>query len=217
MSGGGVRVVVVDDEALMRSGIALILGAASGISVVGTAASPSAVALIQEKRPDVVLLDIRMPPPDGLTILSLLMETDAPPIVAMLTTFDTSDLVLEALHCGASGFFLKDTAPELLAAHVRALADGGLILAPGLDRSRLFRTADEDARTKRVMALGARDRTILKAIARGASNQQIAAETHLTLGTVKDAVSRIFTFLDVPSRVEAAVLADRAGLGPDRA
>lgn len=215
MSDADVTVVIIDDEGLVRSGLSLILNASPGITVVGAASSATAVALIEAEKPDVVLLDIRMPAPDGLTILRQVMASDRPPIVAMLTTFDTSDLVLEALHRGASGFLLKDTDPELLARHVLTLADGGLLLAPQLKQKRLFRAQEEDPRAAAVATLDARETTILVEIAKGHSNAEIAAETGLPLGTVKDAVSRVLAVLGVSSRVEAAILADRVGLGPD--
>ncbi|AWF96906.1 DNA-binding response regulator [Clavibacter michiganensis subsp. insidiosus] len=135
-------VVVVDDEALVRSGIAMVLGASPRIAVRAAVSSDTAVATVREHAPDVVLLDIRMPAPDGLAILAELMAEPRPPAVAMLTTFDTDDQVLEALHRGASGFLLKDTDPEQLARHVLTLASGGIVLAPGL---RPGRKADVDA------------------------------------------------------------------------
>lgn len=212
MTDSPVTVVVVDDEGLVRSGIALVLGASPGIAVAAAVSSPAALDAIREHAPDVVLLDIRMPEPDGLTILSRLMDEPSPPIVAMLTTFDTDDQVLEALHRGASGFLLKDTDPEQLARHVLTLASGGVVLAPGLRRDRLFRSADDGSQVALVARLSEREVTVLGALARGLSNTEIGVECGLTLGTVKDTVSSIITTLGVGSRVEAAVVADRAGL-----
>ncbi len=163
-----------------------------------------------------VLLDIRMPAPDGLAILAELMAEPRPPAVAMLTTFDTDDQVLEALHRGASGFLLKDTDPEQLARHVLTLASGGIVLAPGLRPGRLFRSLEDDAARARVARLGDRETIVLKALARGLSNAEIVAECGLTLGTVKETVSSIVQALGVGTRVEAAVVADRAGLVPRR-
>jgi DNA-binding NarL/FixJ family response regulator len=134
----------------------------------------------------------------------------------MLTTFDTDDQVLEALHRGASGFLLKDTDPEQLARHVLTLASGGIVLAPGLRPGRLFRSVEDDGARARVDRLGDREVTVLKALARGLSNAEIGAECGLTLGTVKETVSSIVQALGVGSRVEAAVVADRAGLVPRR-
>lgn len=209
-----VTVVVVDDEALVRSGIALVLEASPRITVSAAVSSATAVETVRELTPDVVLLDIRMPAPDGLTILAALMAEPQPPAVAMLTTFDTDDQVLEALHRGASGFLLKDTDPEQLARHVLTLASGGIVLAPGLQPGRLFRSREDDAERTRVAALNEREITVLRALARGLSNAEIGAECGLTLGTVKETVSSVVTALGVGSRVEAAIVADRAGLVP---
>jgi DNA-binding NarL/FixJ family response regulator len=214
MTDTPVSVVVVDDEGLVRSGIALVLGASPGITVLAAVASPVAVETVRELAPDVVLLDIRMPEPDGLTILSELMADAAPPVVAMLTTFDTDDQVLEALHRGASGFLLKDTDPEQLARHVLTLAAGGVVLAPGLRRERLFRSAEDEAQVALVARLSERETVVLRALARGLSNTEIGTECGLTLGTVKDTVSSVVAALGVGSRVEAAIVADRAGLVP---
>ncbi|MDQ0744784.1 DNA-binding NarL/FixJ family response regulator [Clavibacter sp. B3I6] len=211
-----VTVVVVDDESLVRSGIAMVLGVSPRIEVRAAVSSDTAVATVREHAPDVVLLDIRMPAPDGLMILAELMAEPRPPAVAMLTTFDTDDQVLEALHRGASGFLLKDTDPEQLARHVLTLASGGIVLAPGLRPGRLFRSLEDDAERERVARLGDREVTVLRALARGLSNAEIGAECGLTLGTVKETVSSIVQALGVGSRVEAAVVADRAGLVPRR-
>ena len=215
-TGPVVTVVVVDDESLVRSGIAMVLGASPRIAVRAAVSSDTAVATVREHAPDVVLLDIRMPAPDGLMILAELMAEPRPPAVAMLTTFDTDDQVLEALHRGASGFLLKDTDPEQLARHVLTLASGGIVLAPGLRPGRLFRSLEDDAERARVARLGDRETIVLKALARGLSNAEIVAECGLTLGTVKETVSSIVQALGVGSRVEAAVVADRAGLVPRR-
>lgn len=126
-----IRVVVVDDEALVRSGFGLILGASEDIEVVATASGGEAVGTVRRERPDVVLLDIRMPDVDGLTVLRELRTMPDAPVVAMLTTFDADEYILTALHCGAAGFLLKDTEPEQLAHLVRTLAAGGVVLSPG--------------------------------------------------------------------------------------
>ncbi|WDD26898.1 response regulator transcription factor [Clavibacter michiganensis subsp. michiganensis] len=194
----------------------MVLGASPRIAVRAAVSSDTAVATVREHAPDVVLLDIRMPAPDGLAILAELMAEPRPPAVAMLTTFDTDDQVLEALHRGASGFLLKDTDPEQLARHVLTLASGGIVLAPGLRPGRLFRSLEDDAARARVARLGDRETIVLKALARGLSNAEIVAECGLTLGTVKETVSSIVQALGVGTRVEAAVVADRAGLVPRR-
>ncbi|MDQ0743023.1 DNA-binding NarL/FixJ family response regulator [Clavibacter sp. B3I6] len=209
-----IRVVVVDDESLVRSGISLVLDSSPRITVSAAVSSGTAIDTIREHAPDVVLLDIRMPDPDGLTILRDLMAEPAPPAVAMLTTFGPDETVLEALHRGASGFLLKDTDPEQLVRHVLTLAAGGLVLAPGLRPGRLFRSPDDSAQAASVADLTEREAAVLGALARGLSNAEIGAECGLRLGTVKETVSSVISALGVGSRVEAAIVAARAGLVP---
>ncbi len=132
-----IRVVVVDDEALVRSGFRMILNACDGIEVVATPEGAQAAEVIRRERPDVVLLDIRMPDVDGLTVLRQIQELPAQPHVAMLTTFDTDEYILTALRSGASGFLLKDTEPEQLAQLVRTLAAGGVVMSPKASRALL--------------------------------------------------------------------------------
>jgi DNA-binding NarL/FixJ family response regulator len=211
-----IRVVVVDDEALVRSGFGLILGASEDIEVAATASGGDAVETVRRERPDVVLLDIRMPDVDGLTVLRELRTMPDAPVVAMLTTFDADEYILTALHSGAAGFLLKDTEPEQLAHLVRTLAAGGVVLSPKASRTLLRghlgkeAAVDEDA--ARVRLLTARERDVLVLVAGGLSNADIGARIHLGAGTVKDHVSAILTKLRVTSRVQAALLAQRAGL-----
>ncbi|GAA3046468.1 response regulator transcription factor [Streptomyces roseofulvus] len=211
-----VRVVVVDDEALVRSGFEMILNAADGIEVVATAQGAQAADVIRRERPDVVLLDIRMPDVDGLTVLRQLQELPDPPHVAMLTTFDTDEYVLTALRSGASGFLLKDSEPEQLAQLVRTLAAGGVVMSPKASRALLRghpgAGAPPDADVARVGLLSDRERDVLVLVAEGLSNADIGTRIHLSAGTVKDHVSSILTKLRVSSRVQAALLAERAGL-----
>lgn len=211
-----IRVVVVDDEALVRSGFELILNASDGIQVVATAQGAQAADLIQREQPDVVLLDIRMPDVDGLTVLREIQTLPEPPTVAMLTTFDTDEYIVTALRSGAAGFLLKDTEPEQLAHLVRTLAAGGVVLSPKASRA-LLRShpgsgAPQDADVARVNLLSDRERDVLVLIAEGLSNADIGTRLHLSAGTVKDHVSSIPTKLRVSSRVQAALLAERAGL-----
>ncbi|WP_416968984.1 response regulator [Streptomyces sp. 4F14] len=209
-----IRVMVVDDEALVRSGFRLILNAAEDIEVVATATGAEAVATVRRERPDVVLLDIRMPDVDGLTVLGQVRALPEPPVVAMLTTFDADDYVVTALKSGAAGFLLKDTEPDQLAQLVRTLAAGGVVMSPKASyavwRGRPAAGADEDA--GRVGLLSEREREVLVLVAEGLSNAEIGARIHLSAGTVKDHVSAILTKLRVGSRVQAALLAQRAGL-----
>ncbi|MBL1078624.1 response regulator transcription factor [Nocardia sp. 2] len=212
-----IRVLVVDDEALVRSGFELILNAAADIEVVATATGSAALDAVERTRPDVVLLDIRMPDIDGLTILRHIREMADPPVVAMLTTFDTDDYILSALRSGAAGFVLKDTEPEQLAQLTRTLAAGGVVLSPKVSAA-LLRTVEPsaaaaiDAEVAHVRRLSDRERAVLVLLAEGLPNAEIGQRLHLSVGTVKDHVSAIFTKLRVTSRVQAALLAQRAGL-----
>jgi len=214
-----IRVVVVDDEALVRSGFELILNASDGIQVVATAQGAQAVDAVRRERPDVVLLDVRMPDVDGLTVLREIQTLPEPPTVAMLTTFDTDEYILTALRSGAAGFLLKDTEPEQLAQLVRTLPAGGVVMSPKASRALLrgHPGADtaQDADVARVNLLSDRERDVLVLIAEGLSNADIGARIHLSAGTVKDHVSSILTKLRVSSRVQAALLAERAGLLSD--
>jgi DNA-binding NarL/FixJ family response regulator len=210
-----IRVVVVDDEALVRSGFELILRAAGDIDVIATATGAQAVREITACKPDVVLLDIRMPDVDGLTILRQVRAMPDPPVVAMLTTFDSDEYIAAALRSGAAGFLLKDTDPEQLAQLVRTLASGGVVLSPKVTRSVVDSYLDAGASSEavgRVAQLTDRERDVLVLIAEGLSNADIGARVHLSVGTIKDHVSAILTKLRVGSRVQAALLAQRAGL-----
>jgi DNA-binding NarL/FixJ family response regulator len=178
------------------------------------------VETVRRERPDVVLLDIRMPDVDGLTVLRELRTMPDAPVVAMLTTFDADEYILTALHSGAAGFLLKDTEPEQLAHLVRTLAAGGVVLSPKASRTLLHShpgtEAAVDEEAGRVRLLTARERDVLVLVAEGLSNADIGARIHLSAGTVKDHVSAIFTKLRVTSRVQAALLAQRAGLLDER-
>ncbi|MET8978392.1 response regulator transcription factor [Streptomyces sp. NPDC004539] len=210
-----IRVMVVDDEALVRSGFQLILNAAEDIEVVATATGGEAVAAVRDTRPDVVLLDIRMPDVDGLTVLGQVRALPEPPVVAMLTTFDADDYVVTALKSGAAGFLLKDTEPDQLAQLVRTLAAGGVVMSPKASHA-VWRgrpgTGAGDEEAGRVGLLSEREREVLVLVAEGLSNAEIGTRIHLSAGTVKDHVSAILTKLRVGSRVQAALLAQRAGL-----
>jgi DNA-binding NarL/FixJ family response regulator len=208
-----IRVVVVDDEALVRSGIGLILSAAGDIDVVATANGGDAMWEISLHRPDVVLLDIRMPEVDGLTILNEVRTMQDPPAVAMLTTFDTDDYIAAALQAGAAGFLLKDTHPEQLARAVRALAGGAVVLAPSAARLVLDGAGEPRAEAAaKIGRLSERERYVLKLVAEGVSNDDIAARLALSASAVTEQVSAIQSKLMVQSRVQAALLAQAAGL-----
>lgn len=210
-----VRVLIVDDEALVRSGLRLILESAPDIDVVAACEGRDAIDQSLAHRPDVVLLDIRMPDVDGLTILAELRRQQRPPIVAMLTTFDADEHVTAALRAGATGFLLKDTEPEQLVHSVRALASGGSVLSPSVTRTVIGGYVDggvDESAARRLDALTERERAVLVLLADGLSNAEIAATLFLGVATVKDYVSTVLTKLGASNRVQAAVLAHRAGI-----
>ncbi|MER6499936.1 response regulator transcription factor [Streptomyces sp. NPDC001455] len=213
-----IRAMVVDD-ALVRSGFRLILNAADDIEVVATTAGAEAVDVARRETPDVVLLDIRMPDVDGLTVLGRLRALPEPPVVAMLTTFDADEYVLTALRSGAAGFLLKDTEPDQLAQLVRTLAVGGVVMSPKASRavwqSHPGAAAADQGEAGRVGRLSDRESEVLVLVAQGLSNGEIGGRIHLSAGTVKDHVSAILAKLRVTSRLQAALLAQRAGLLDD--
>lgn len=210
-----IRVLVVDDEALIRTGFTHILNASDDIEVVGAVPGSRAVRTAEEVRPDVVLLDIRMPDVDGLTVLADLCILPNPPVVAMLTTFGMDEYVATALRSGAAGFLLKDTNPEQLADLVRTLAEGGVVLSPKVTRTVVdgyLGNEPSEPAARAVARLTDRERAVLVLVAEGLSNSDIGGRMHLSIGTVKEHVSSILTKLRVGSRVQAALLAERAGL-----
>ncbi|MFC8094852.1 response regulator [Streptomyces sp. NPDC057301] len=210
-----IRVLVVDDEALIRSGFTHILNASDDIEVVGAVPGSQAVGTAEAAGPDVVLLDIRMPDVDGLTVLADLCILPNPPVVAMLTTFGMDEYVATALRSGAAGFLLKDTNPEQLADLVRTLAEGGVVLSPKVTRTVVDGYLDNEPSepaARAVARLTDRERAVLVLVAEGLSNSGIGGRMHLSIGTVKEHVSSILTKLRVGSRVQAALLAERAGL-----
>jgi len=210
-----IRVVVVDDEVLVRAGFQLILSLAPDIEVVATADGPRALEVIATHHPDVVLLDIRMPGKDGLSILGDLQASADRPVVAMLTTFDSDEYIATALRNGAAGFLLKDTDPEQLAQLVRTLHGGGVVLSPTVSGMVVdgYLSANTDQADKSMVdLLTQREREVLVLVAGGLSNTEIAGRLFLSVGTVKDHVSAILAKLDVGSRVQAALFAQRTGL-----
>ncbi len=213
-----IRVVVVDDEALVRSGFELILGAAEDIEVVAAVDADEAVETIRRTRPDVVLLDIRMPGRSGLDVLAELRSDPVRPVVGILTTFDTDEYIARALRGGASGFLVKDTSPEHLAAMVRTLAAGGIVLSPQVSRTLVdgYAGAVDGEAVRRVALLTGRERDVLTRLPTGESNADIGRALHLSAATVKDHVSAILAKLAVSTRLEAALIAERARRGVER-
>ena len=217
-----IRVVVVDDQRLVRTGFAAILSTEDGIEVVGEAANgEEALALVDRTRPDVVLMDIRMPVMDGVEATTRLAgpKVARPTKVLILTTFDIDELVHNALQAGASGFLLKDAPPEELVRAIRVIAAGEALLAPSVTRRLLEtfagqRRANETSPVAReaVARLTDREREVLLHMARGLSNSEVATAMFLGETTVKTYVGRILSKLAARDRVQAVVTAFDAGL-----
>ncbi|MEU8230927.1 response regulator transcription factor [Actinoplanes sp. NPDC048967] len=211
------RVVVADDQALVRAGFRMIL-TADGIEVVAEATNGAeAVDAVRRHRPDVVLMDIRMPEMDGLAATrQILSGTGAAPRVIMLTTFDLDHYVYAALTAGASGFLLKDVTPEHLVNAVRLVRDGDAMLAPTITRRLVERFAQRDADVpvvhRDLSVLTPRELEVLGLLARGLSNSELAGRLHLSEATVKTHVARILAKLGLRDRVQAVVVAYRTGL-----
>jgi DNA-binding NarL/FixJ family response regulator len=219
MSDEPVRVLIVDDDPLVRAGLSMILGGTPALTVVGEAADGIEVAAaVAEVRPDVVLMDIRMPKMDGLTATERLRRTEGAPEVLVLTTFEADEYVLRALRAGASGFLLKDTPPAEIVQAVRRVAAGDPILSPRVTRRLIAHVADDgvDARRNRsrelLARLSERELEVAIAVGRGKSNAEIAAELFMSVATVKAHMTRMLTKLDLNNRVQVALLAQDAGL-----
>ncbi|WP_030608722.1 response regulator [Streptomyces sclerotialus] len=213
-----IRVLLADDEAMIRAGIRAILGAAEDIEVVAEASDGhEAVALTLQHRPDLCLVDIRMPRLDGLQAAAELQRVAPGTAVVMLTTFSEDEYIADALASGAAGFLLKSGDPRELIAGVHAVAEGGACLSPAVARrvisrfgsGRLGKQAGAQAR---IEGLTGREREVLALVGAGLSNAEIAGRLHVVEGTVKAYVSQILTRLDVKNRVQAAILAYEAGL-----
>ncbi|MFJ5230214.1 response regulator [Kitasatospora sp. NPDC088391] len=215
-----IRVLIVDDEVLVRSGLGLIVGSAPDLEVVGDCSGGQAEELTGALAPQVVLLDVRMPDLDGISVLRRLRALPDPPVVAMLTTFDTDEYIGTALRAGAAGFLLKDTAPEQLVHAVRVLAAGGSVLSPTVARTVISGYVDgggpDLAATALTCRLTGRELDVLALLGEGLSNSEIADRLFLGTGTVKDHISAILGKLGAANRVQAAVIAHRAGLVRDR-
>jgi DNA-binding NarL/FixJ family response regulator len=213
-----IRVVLADDQPLVRTGLRMILGAEEDLEIVGEAADGAeAVAVCAEVRPDVVLMDVRMPGMDGIDATRAVTAVDDPPRVLVLTTFDLDDVVYEALRAGASGFLLKDAPEERLTTAIRVVADGGSLFAPSVTRRLIeeFAGRATPPAPPRLDALTPREHEVLVLVARGLSNAEIGRELFVTENTVKTHVARVLTKLGLRDRVQAVVLAYESGLvGP---
>ena len=217
-----VRVVLIDDDPLVRAGLKLMLGGHEGVDIVGEGSDGSeAAALVAEHRPDVLLMDIRMPGKDGLTATEELMAQEDAPRVVILTTFDSDDSVLRALAAGAAGFLLKDTPPDRMLEAIKQVAAGEHTLSPSVV-SQVIAAATrhrgdprrEDARAD-LAALNAREKEVAIAIGRGMTNAEISARHYLSLATVKGVVTQIFDKLGLTNRVQVAIKVHDAGWADD--
>jgi DNA-binding NarL/FixJ family response regulator len=213
-----IRVLIVDDDALVRAGLSMVLAGAEDIVIVGEATDGNDVALaVSEHQPGVVLMDIRMPGMDGLAATELLRAQDDAPEVIVLTTFDADDYVLRALRAGASGFLLKHTPPADIVRAVRTVAAGEPILSPTITRRLIGHVTDDEIGDRRQHArerldrLTEREREVAIAIGLGKTNAEISRELYMSVATVKAHVSRVLEKLELNNRVQIALLAHDAG------
>jgi DNA-binding NarL/FixJ family response regulator len=212
-----IRVVVADDQGMVRTGFSILLNAQPDIEVVGEAVNgQDAVARVAELRPDVILMDVRMPVMDGLQATRQIAAGDGAPRVLVLTTFDLDDYVYEALRAGASGFLLKDASAGELAEAVRVVAAGDALLSPGVTRRLIAEFArlgaPRTAHRRNVEDLTERETEVLALVARGLSNAEIAAHLIVAEQTIKTHVSRILMKLALRDRAQAVVFAYESGL-----
>ena len=214
------RVLLADDDPLVRAGLALILGGSDVITVVAEAANgQQAVDAVQAGGIDVVLMDIRMPVLDGIAATSAVLALPDPPKVIVLTTFDADEYVVRALAAGANGFLLKDTPPAEIVAAIGKVVDGEPMLSPTITQQLIRQVTDaapgqqSDLEAQsRVKCLTDREREVAIAVGGGSSNAEIAAELHMSVATVKAHISRIFSKLDATNRVQVAIAMHDAGL-----
>jgi len=212
-----IRVVVVDDEPMVCAHLRTILGSAPDIEVVDEAHDGAAgVEAVVRSRPDVVLMDLRMPVLDGIAAIERIVKLSNPPIVVVLTTFDADQYVLRALRAGAAGFLVKSTPPEDLIGLVRVAAEGHTVLSPAAARRLIAASADSQRAAERarklVGSLTDREVEVLTGLGEGLSNAQIAARLYLSEATVKGYVSRMLDKLGLDNRTQAGLLAHDAGL-----
>jgi DNA-binding NarL/FixJ family response regulator len=212
-----VRVVVVDDEPMVCAHLRTILGSADDLEVVDQAHDGAAgVEAVLRSRPDVVLMDLRMPGTDGLTAIERIARLTEPPVVVVLTTFDADQYVLRALRAGAAGFLVKSTAPEELIRLVRVAADGHTVLSPAAARRLIAASTDALSSRERagdlIKSLTEREVEVLACLGEGLSNARIASRLYLSEATVKGYVSRMLEKLGCANRTQAGLIAHDAGL-----
>jgi DNA-binding NarL/FixJ family response regulator len=217
--GGVIRLLVVDDDPLVRSALVLMLGGQPDLEVVGEAGNGhEALTMVDSVRPAVVLMDIRMPRMSGLEATRALHGRPDPPHVIVLTTFDADEHVVGALAAGADGFLLKDTPPPQILEAIRAVAEGDPMLSPSVTRTLIDRIREDsgddraDVALTRLGVLTEREHDVALAVGRGLTNAEIARELHLSVPTVKAHVSRLFDKLHVTNRVQIAICVHDAGL-----
>lgn len=213
-----IRLLITDDDPLVRAGLALILGGAPDLDVVGEAGNgQEALDFVRSNAVDVVLMDIRMPVMDGIAATGRICALESPPKVIVLTTFDADEFVVRALANGAGGFLLKDTPPPDIVAAVRRVHDGEPMLSPTVTEQLIRQVTDlapdgrELTARRSIETLTERECEVAVAIGRGASNAEIAADLHMSIPTVKAHISHIFTKLDATNRVQVAIRMHDAG------
>jgi DNA-binding NarL/FixJ family response regulator len=219
---GPIRVLIADDDPLVRSGLTMMLGGASQLRVVGEASDGHGVLpAVDLHHPDVVLMDIRMPRLDGIAATRLLRDRPTAPEVIVLTTFDADELVLRALQAGASGFLLKDTPPAEIVRAIEVVHAGDGMLSPQITRRLITQVAGDggtaarrEAARQRLASLTPREYEVATAVGRGHSNADIAGQLHMSLATVKAHVSRLLVKLNADNRVQIALLLQEAGPPP---
>jgi DNA-binding NarL/FixJ family response regulator len=214
-----IKVLLADDDALVRAGLALILGGSSAIELVGEAADGrDAVERVATGGVDLVLMDIRMPVMDGIAATAAVLALPSPPKVIVLTTFDADEYVVRALAAGANGFLLKDTPPADIVDAISRVVGGEPMLSPTVTEQLIRQVTDAapDPRAgeavARISCLTEREKEVAVAIGRGSSNAEIAAHLHMSVATVKAHISHIFTKLDATNRVQVAIAMHEAGL-----
>ncbi|MCP9947940.1 response regulator transcription factor [Actinomadura madurae] len=222
MDSPHVRVLIVDDDALVRAGLSMMLSSAEDLEVVADVSDGAeVVAAVNQHRPDVVLMDIRMPRVDGLAATGLLRSRRDPPEIIILTTFDTDDHILRAMRAGASGFLLKHTPPPEIVRAIRQVAAGEPMMSPAVLRRMMSYVAESGADPRRARArellgrLSDGERAVAALVGRGRTNSEIGRELSLSVATVKAYVSRLLTKLELNNRVQIALLVHDAALDDD--